>query len=76
MESLDWKTVLDAGGLGVLVFVLWMSGKRIDRLHDTVEAMFTRLIDIIAQDTAERRMENTRRQQNLEFTGRRDSEHL
>jgi len=61
MDNLDFKTVLDAGGMGILVLVLWMASKKIDRIHDTLDRLLAQLIEIIGRDTTERHIENQRR---------------
>lgn len=49
MEGLDVKTILDAGGIGVLVFVLFISSKKIDRMIDSMDKLLGQLIEIIGR---------------------------
>jgi hypothetical protein len=53
MEGLDLKTILDAGGIGVLLVVLFISSKKIDRLIDSFDKLLGQLIEIIGRDTAQ-----------------------
>jgi len=60
VEPTDWKTILDAGGMGVLVLVLFMASKKIDRIHDTLDKLLGQLIEIIGRDANERSVQNSR----------------
>jgi hypothetical protein len=60
METPDWKAIIDAGGMGVLVLVLFMASKKIDRIHDTLDRLLAQLIEIIGRDMNERSVQKTR----------------
>lgn len=51
---MDLKTILDAGSFGLLVFIVFMVGQKIDRMIDTTEKLLSQLIEIIGRDTVNR----------------------
>ena len=51
---MDLKTILDAGSFGLLVFIVFMIGQKIDRMIDTTEKLMSQLIEIIGRDTVNR----------------------
>ena len=63
MESIDLKAILDAGGMGILVLVLFMASKKIDRIHDTLDKLLAQLIEIIGRDAKARHDETVQRRE-------------
>lgn len=51
---MDIKTILDAGSFGLLVFIVFMVGQKIDRMIDTTEKLMSQLIEIIGRDAMRR----------------------
>lgn len=47
---MDLKTILDAGSFGLLVFIVFMVGQKIDRMIDKTEKLMSQLIEIIGRD--------------------------
>lgn len=54
---MDLKTILDAGSFGLLVFIVFMVGQKIDRMIDKTEKLMSQLIEIIGRDVQERAAE-------------------
>jgi len=50
----DLKTILDAGSFGLLVFIVFMTGQKIDRMIDTTEKLMSQLIEIIGREAISR----------------------
>jgi hypothetical protein len=50
----DIKTILDAGSLGLLLYVVFIVGQKVDKMMDAHERLLAQLIEIIGRETAER----------------------
>jgi len=51
---LDFKTILDAGSLGLLLYVVFIVGQKVDKMMDAHQALMQQLIEIIGREANER----------------------
>lgn len=62
---MDIKTILDAGSFGLLVFIVFMVGQKIDRMIDKTEKLMSQLIEIIGRDVQERAAERAAERESM-----------
>jgi len=51
---LDFKTILDAGSLGLLLYVVFIVGQKVDKMMDAHQSLMQQLIEIIGREASER----------------------
>lgn len=51
---MDIKAIIDAGSLGLLIYIVFIVGQKVDRMMDTNERLMSQLIEIIGREAKER----------------------